>query len=150
LNVETKSRSDFRKVKFIVYNKGGYGVFFKCHVGGKGWGLTKWGSLDICLYIRFKNLQITNAKLKNLPTLVYMLCKWGWALWELGHHSTLPHKALITFNFAPLGFTLHLFQESPILRLYLINIFFIFDVHVLFTPNVFLSKRNFPKMTNVC
>ncbi len=53
MNVETKSESDFRKVQFLVYNEGGYGVFFKCHVGGKGWGSTKWESLDIWLYIKF-------------------------------------------------------------------------------------------------
>jgi hypothetical protein len=51
-----------------------------------------------------------------------------------GNQANIPlYQAFITFKFAPLGFTFHLFWESPVLRFYFINILFIFDVHVLFT-----------------
>jgi hypothetical protein len=54
-------------------------------------------------------------------------------------------RPLLFLNLPPWVLPYTYFGNPLILRLYLINILFIFDVHVLFTPNVFLSKRNFPK-----
>jgi hypothetical protein len=76
-----------------------------------------------------------------------MLCK---ALGD-GHYGNQANirlyltRPLLLLNLPPWVLPYTYFGHPPILRFYLINIFFIFDIHVLFTPNVFLSKRNFSK-----
>jgi hypothetical protein len=46
------------------------GCFRKCWNRDGGKGLKKWEPPIVCLYDWFKNLQITNPKLKNHPTLI--------------------------------------------------------------------------------
>ncbi len=70
-SVWAELKPNFRKVRLLVQNKGRVWVFFKSvkfRDGGKG--LQKWEPPFVCLCDWFKNLQITNPKFKNHPTLV--------------------------------------------------------------------------------
>jgi hypothetical protein len=46
-------------------------------------------------------------KWKHVDGFYVMLSPQRWALWELGQHSNLPHRAIIPINPTPPSFTLH-------------------------------------------